>query len=68
VQTPQAFPRDLIERAHREAKAARAEATDDAGLCERIGIPVQVVEGSERAVKVTDEADFARVEAMMAAR
>ena len=68
VQTPQGFPRETIERAHREAKAARAEATDDAGLCERIGLPVLIVEGSERAMKVTDEADFARVEAMMAAK
>ena len=64
VQTPQGFPRELVERAHREAKAANVNATDDAGLCERIGIPVTIVEGSERAMKVTDEKDFARVEAL----
>jgi 2-C-methyl-D-erythritol 4-phosphate cytidylyltransferase len=39
-------------------------ATDDAGLCERLGIPVTVVLGSERAMKITSEADFARAEAL----
>jgi 2-C-methyl-D-erythritol 4-phosphate cytidylyltransferase len=64
AQTPQGFPRDVIVRAHREARAANIEATDDAALCERLGIPVRVVRGSERAMKITDEADFARAEAL----
>jgi 2-C-methyl-D-erythritol 4-phosphate cytidylyltransferase len=67
AQTPQAFPRELIERAHREARASRVSATDDAALCERLGIPVSIVPGSERTIKVTDESDFARVEALLAA-
>lgn len=66
AQTPQGFPREVIERAHREAKAAgvHGEATDDAALCERIGVAVHVVRGSERAMKVTEEGDFARAEAL----
>ena len=40
------------------------DATDDAALCERLGVPVFVVLGSERAMKVTTEADFARAEAL----
>jgi len=64
AQTPQGFPRDMIERAYREARAANVSATDDAALCERLGLPVAVVRGSERAMKVTDEGDFARAEAM----
>ncbi|MBX3172779.1 MAG: 2-C-methyl-D-erythritol 4-phosphate cytidylyltransferase [Gemmatimonadaceae bacterium] len=70
AQTPQGFPRELIERAHREAKAGgwHAEATDDAALCERLGIPVHVVQGSERALKVTEAGDFARAEALAAWR
>jgi 2-C-methyl-D-erythritol 4-phosphate cytidylyltransferase len=64
VQTPQAFPRAMIERAHRAAREQGADATDDAGLCERIGLPVRVVRGSERAMKVTEEQDFARAEAL----
>lgn len=68
AQTPQGFPRELIERAHREARVAGATGTDDAELCERIGIPVSIVPGSDRAMKVTDEGDFERVEALFARR
>lgn len=64
AQTPQGFPRDVIVRAHREAAASRLSATDDAALCERLQIPVVVVRGSERALKVTDEEDFVRAEAI----
>ena len=64
AQTPQGFPRQTIVQAHREAKAQRISATDDAALCERLGIPVAVVRGSERAMKITDESDFARAEAL----
>jgi 2-C-methyl-D-erythritol 4-phosphate cytidylyltransferase len=64
AQTPQGFPREVIVRAHREARTDRITATDDAALCERLGIPVAVVRGNERAMKVTDEADFARAEAL----
>lgn len=65
AQTPQGFPRAMIERAHREAKAAGVDATDDAALCERLELPVVVVRGSERAMKITEEGDFARAEALM---
>jgi 2-C-methyl-D-erythritol 4-phosphate cytidylyltransferase len=64
AQTPQAFPRKVIERAHREAREADRIATDDAALCEQIGLPVVVVRGSERAVKITEEIDFALAEAL----
>jgi len=68
AQTPQGFPRALIHRAHAEARAAGVTGTDDAELCERIGLPVTLVPGSERALKVTDEGDFERVEALFAGR
>lgn len=64
AQTPQAFPRDMLERAHLEARRAGLSATDDAALCERLGFPVVVVRGSERAMKVTEEGDFARADAI----
>jgi 2-C-methyl-D-erythritol 4-phosphate cytidylyltransferase len=63
AQTPQGFPREVIERAHRYAKSNRITATDDAALCEAIGEPVRVVRGSERALKITEDADFDRAEA-----
>jgi 2-C-methyl-D-erythritol 4-phosphate cytidylyltransferase len=64
AQTPQGFPRDVIRRAHAEARRSGVAATDDAALCEQLGHEVVVVRGSERAMKVTEEEDFARVEAL----
>ena len=64
AQTPQAFPRKVIERAHKEARDADRIVTDDAALCEKIGLPVVVVRGSERALKITEENDFALAEAL----
>jgi len=64
AQTPQGFPRETIVTAHRRAREAKLSATDDAALCERLGIPVVVVRGSERALKITDDDDFARAEAL----
>jgi len=66
AQTPQGFPRDLIEQAHARARSERVTATDDAALFERLGLPVVVVRGSERAMKITDEDDFARADALFA--
>jgi len=64
AQTPQGFPRETIVTAHRRAREQRLSATDDASLCERLGIPVVVVRGNERALKITDDDDFARAEAL----
>ncbi len=64
AQTPQGFPREMIERAYREAFVSGVFATDDAALCERLDLPVVVVPGSERALKVTTAEDFARAEAL----
>lgn len=66
AQTPQGFPRRVLVDAHRRARADRIDATDDAALLERLGLPVDVVRGSERALKVTDAGDFARVDALFA--
>ena len=64
AQTPQAFPRAMIEQAYAAAQKTGAYTTDCAALCEAQGFEVVVVKGSEQAVKVTEEADFALVEAM----
>lgn len=67
VQTPQAFPRDLLETAHQKARSdASLGASDDALLCERLGQPVRVVPGSARNIKVTTREDFAHAEALAA--
>lgn len=62
AQTPQGFRRDVLEAAHR---AAVAEATDDAGLAETIGVRVFCVPGSEDAFKITRPADLARAAATL---
>jgi 2-C-methyl-D-erythritol 4-phosphate cytidylyltransferase len=67
AQTPQGFPRLMIEDAYVQARRDGISATDDAALCERYGYPVVVVRGSERAMKITDEEDFARAEALVGA-
>lgn len=64
AQTPQAFPRELLEQAHMDAKHAGVSATDDAALLERLSMPVVVVRGSERGMKITDDSDFRRAEAL----
>ncbi|NHC46827.1 2-C-methyl-D-erythritol 4-phosphate cytidylyltransferase [Motilibacter aurantiacus] len=68
VQTPQGFRRDVLAQAHGAPGADRLEATDDAGLVERLGLPVLVVPGSEEAFKVTRPLDLALAEAVLAAR
>lgn len=54
IQTPQGFRRDVLERAH----ALSSDATDDAGLVERLGEAVLVVAGDHRAVKITTPEDL----------
>ena len=64
AQTPQAFPREMIDDVTRRANREGISGTDDAALCEHYGYPVVVIPGSERAMKITTEADFARAEAL----
>jgi 2-C-methyl-D-erythritol 4-phosphate cytidylyltransferase len=67
VQTPQAFPRAMLETAHQSARAVAAgAATDDAALCERLGGTVRIVAGSARNIKITTPEDFALAEALAA--
>jgi len=56
AQTPQAFRRDILARALDEGKDV--DATDEAMLVERLGVPVHVVEGDARNVKVTTPEDL----------
>lgn len=67
VQTPQAFRRDVLDRAHRTL-AAGAEVTDDAGMVERLGLRVVVVPGHEEAFKVTRPLDLLLAETVLARR
>jgi 2-C-methyl-D-erythritol 4-phosphate cytidylyltransferase/2-C-methyl-D-erythritol 2,4-cyclodiphosphate synthase len=61
AQTPQAFRRDVLARAL--AEATTTDATDEAMLVERLGLPVHVVEGDPRNIKITTAEDLAAAEA-----
>lgn len=66
AQTPQSFHFEAILAAHRAA--AGLELTDDAAVAEHAGIAVALVAGSEDNLKVTTVEDWARAEALLAAR
>lgn len=55
IQTPQGFARDVL---HQALAQPEADATDDAGLVERLGLPVRVVPGHGEGFKVTSPADL----------
>jgi 2-C-methyl-D-erythritol 4-phosphate cytidylyltransferase len=61
VQTPQAFLAPIL----REAMAGDAEASDCAGLVEKRGGRVKLVEGDPRLLKVTTPSDLAFVESLL---
>jgi 2-C-methyl-D-erythritol 4-phosphate cytidylyltransferase len=65
AQTPQGFPRAMIEEAYVRARADRVTATDDSALCERIGARVVIVQGSASGMKVTTDEDFARLDGLV---
>ena len=77
VQTPQGFPRNVLERAYEPLLSDRSTSpadpavmlhTDDAGLVERLGLPVHVVPGAEEAFKVTRPLDLLMAEAVLRRR
>ena len=62
AQTPQGFPRRVLEEAHARAARLGRRATDDAALVEAIGFPVRLVLGSQTNIKITTPEDFALAE------
>lgn len=62
AQTPQGFPRAVLEDAHARAARDGHRATDDAALVEAIGVPVRLVPDSARNLKVTTREDLALAE------
>lgn len=62
VQTPQGFARDVLIRAYQECPKAL---TDDAGLVERLGLPVALVPGHRSNLKITLPEDFIMAEQML---
>ena len=58
AQTPQVFETRLLKEAFAGAEEDGVNASDEAGLVERLGHEVHVVHGSERNLKITKPADM----------
>lgn len=71
VQTPQGFPAAVLNRTHAIDDAGAWEAqdaaamTDDALLCERLGIDVATVQGDPANLKITTASDLALARVMV---
>jgi 2-C-methyl-D-erythritol 4-phosphate cytidylyltransferase len=63
--TPQAFRLGLIRSAHEQARRDGFIGTDDCMLVERIGLPVRIIEGDDRNIKITTPADLAIAGALL---
>ncbi|AQT73129.1 MULTISPECIES: 2-C-methyl-D-erythritol 4-phosphate cytidylyltransferase [Streptomyces] len=68
VQTPQGFDLATLLQAHAAIAVDGEGATDDAGMVERLGVPVVVIPGHEEAFKVTRPLDLVLAEAVLARR
>lgn len=62
VQTPQGFAADVLRLAY---AGNVSDSTDDAGLVERLGIPITTVPGHPNALKITTGFDLAVAEAVL---
>lgn len=65
ARTPQTFNYDLILKAHQMAAEEGFTAWDDAGLVERLGYKVKMIEGSHQNIKVTTVEDISIAESIL---
>jgi 2-C-methyl-D-erythritol 4-phosphate cytidylyltransferase len=63
--TPQCFRYDLLRQAYQAADVTDPSVTDESVLMEKLGIPVSIVEGSPRNIKITTVEDLATAEALL---
>jgi 2-C-methyl-D-erythritol 4-phosphate cytidylyltransferase len=62
AQTPQGFPRQMLEEAHARAVRLGHRATDDSALVESMGKTVRLIPDSSRNLKITTPEDLALAE------
>jgi 2-C-methyl-D-erythritol 4-phosphate cytidylyltransferase len=67
AQTPQGFPRPVLEEAHARAVRTAHRATDDAALVEAMGFPVRLVPDFSSNIKITTPEDLALAELLAGA-
>jgi len=65
VQTPQGFSYSLLKKAHRMAQRTGFAGTDEASLVERLKVPVRIVEGDYRNIKITTKEDLLLAESFV---
>ncbi len=68
MQTPQGARRDILVDALAQAERDGWAATDEVGVLQRAGVPVALVEGDERNIKLTRPSDWLLAEALWAQR
>jgi 2-C-methyl-D-erythritol 4-phosphate cytidylyltransferase len=67
AQTPQGFPRKMLEEAHGRAEHSGRRATDDSALVESLGYTVRLVPDSGRNIKITTREDLLLAELLAGA-
>lgn len=65
TQTPQAFQKDIILKAHEFAIEQEILGTDDAMLVEHMGMKIKMVEGDYENIKITTPEDLIAAEAIL---
>jgi 2-C-methyl-D-erythritol 4-phosphate cytidylyltransferase len=65
AQTPQAFYYQHIRDAHEAAAKAGIQATDDAALLERMGLPVNILPSTVENIKITTNDDLVLADAIL---
>lgn len=65
MQTPQIMRRDDLQRAFDQCPIPLEQITDDAQLLELIGLPVWLVQGDERNIKITTPTDLKLAELLL---
>jgi 2-C-methyl-D-erythritol 4-phosphate cytidylyltransferase len=63
--TPQCFRYELLRQAYQAADITDPSVTDESVLLEKLGIPVSIVEGSSRNIKITTVEDLTSAEAIL---
>jgi 2-C-methyl-D-erythritol 4-phosphate cytidylyltransferase len=66
--TPQSFHFDILKSAYDELdvlESAGVEVTDDSFLVERLGVPISIVEGNGRNIKITTPEDLAIAQVLL---
>lgn len=66
AQTPQVFRTDILKRAFEGAAKDEYYGTDESSLVERLNLPVAIVRGSERNIKITRPSDLTLALAFLA--